>query len=57
MGMDEFLLRGWVWDSETRPCPAPLPSLNKLEHTCTNQELISIRNDSELAHNFFSLSF
>jgi len=24
---DEFFLRGWVWDSETRPRPAPLPSL------------------------------
>jgi len=24
---DEFFMRGWVWDSETRPCPAPLPSL------------------------------
>jgi len=26
---DEFFLRGWVWDSETRPRPAPLPSLHK----------------------------
>ena len=24
---DELFLRGWVWDSETRPRPAPLPSL------------------------------
>jgi len=24
---DEFFMRGWVWDSETRPRPAPLPSL------------------------------
>jgi len=24
---DEFFLRGWVWDSETCPCPALLPSL------------------------------
>jgi len=24
---DEFFLRGWVWDSKTRPRPAPLPSL------------------------------
>jgi len=24
---DEFFLRGWVWDSETRPRPAPLPSI------------------------------
>ena len=30
MGMD-FFLRGWVWDSETRVRPAPLPSLY-----CTN---------------------
>jgi len=27
-GGDEFFLRGWVWDSETRPRPAPLPSLS-----------------------------
>jgi len=26
MGMN-FFLREWVWDSETRPHPAPLPSL------------------------------
>jgi len=26
MGMN-FFLREWVWDSETRPRPAPLPSL------------------------------
>ena len=25
--VDEFVLRGWVWDSETRPRPALLPSL------------------------------
>jgi len=25
---DEFFMRGWVWDSETRPRPAPLPSLH-----------------------------
>jgi len=25
--VDEFFLREWVWDSETRTCPAPLPSL------------------------------
>jgi len=24
---DEFFMRGWVWDSETRPRPTPLPSL------------------------------
>jgi len=24
---DEFFMRGWVWDSETRPRPAQLPSL------------------------------
>jgi len=24
---DEFFLQGWVWDNETRPCPAPLSSL------------------------------
>jgi len=24
---DEFFMRGWVWNSETRPRPAPLPSL------------------------------
>jgi len=24
---DEFFMRGWVCDSETRPRPAPLPSL------------------------------
>jgi len=24
---DEFFLRGWVWDSETRPRPAPLSSV------------------------------
>ena len=24
---DEFFMRGWVWDSETRPRPAPLSSL------------------------------
>jgi len=24
---DEFFLQGWVWDSETRPRPSPLPSL------------------------------
>jgi len=24
---DNFFLRGWVWDSETRVRPAPLPSL------------------------------
>jgi len=23
MGWDEFFLRGWVWDSETRPRPTP----------------------------------
>jgi len=22
-GWDEFLMRGWVWDNETRPRPAP----------------------------------
>jgi len=28
MGMRmHFFLRGWVWDSETRPRPAPLSSL------------------------------
>jgi len=26
---DEFFLRGWVWDSETHPRLAPLPSLLK----------------------------
>jgi len=25
---DEFFMRGWVWDSETRTHPAPLPSLH-----------------------------
>jgi len=24
-----FFLRRWVWDSETRACPVPLPSLIK----------------------------
>jgi len=27
---DELFLRGWVWDSETRPRPALLPSLSAL---------------------------
>jgi len=26
-GWDEFFLRRWVWDSETRPHPTPLSSL------------------------------
>jgi len=29
---DEFFMRGWVWDSETRPRPAPLPSLHIMQH-------------------------
>ena len=33
MGMRiNFFLQGWVWDSETRPRPAPLPSL-PMTHT------------------------
>jgi len=28
---DEFFLRGWIWDSETHPHPAPLSSLMSLE--------------------------
>jgi len=27
-GWMNFFLRGWVWDSKTRPYPAPLPSLS-----------------------------
>jgi len=26
-GWDRFFLREWVWDSETRSCRTPLPSL------------------------------
>jgi len=30
---DGFFLRGWVWDSETRPRLAPLPYVDKYDLT------------------------
>jgi len=29
---DEFLMRGWVWDSETRPRPVTIPKYHVLKN-------------------------
>jgi len=41
---DGFFLQGWVWDSETRPHPTLLPSLNVIHvHWLdTNRALVHI---------------
>jgi len=36
---DGFFLRGWVWDSETRPRPVPLSSL-LLSKTSSNKSVL-----------------